>query len=386
MPGMDFNAVIQNMLNGVDVLLVDPQIYPHLISPLYVFRDVFTSQNQRDMVKKCNFLIEYIEDYPHRLEIKAALANKFPEPEPKPPALEPDVVNSIVDNILQTGTIKFFPREELELVLAELRKRKQEMISSGDYVGAQKADHYTKAVMNYGQLGEVEQMQESKTEEIRNKLADAKAQLASDKQRWEQFHQNLMKEAKTDLTNIYNQYESEIDELDAQHEIEKLPPKFTKASKALLQLRRRQEAMIASKHYEAAADVKDIADKMEAEEAIVHRARWNAYLEDCIYKKRQEQKKQIEGRKNYWKKEEASLIAQANKEVEKAEKSIEHLEKSLEQASNAHALAASLKEETKVIPKGLPPLTRSPTRSDAAAYRQRAILNQQIYTRPVAKK
>lgn len=384
-PNIDPNNVINRIMSGVDILLVDPQIYPTLVSPLYVFRDIYTEQHEPDLVKKCNFLLDYIAEYPRRVEIARTLMNKPPEPEPKPPALEPEEVNKIVDDLIQTDDIKYYPREELELILAELRKRRAEYQSKGEYINAQKADQYAKAIMTFGQLGAVEQLQNNKVEEIRAKLQEAQQQLENNKQKWEQLYNNLRNQAKEDLTQINTKFEDEIDVISKEFDSE-LPANFKKPSNQLLQLRRRQKALVESKRYDEAATTKENADKLEEQEKKKNMETWHKSIQKKIDAKKKDQVKTLTARKQFWKREEEALVNEANVDVEKAQQAIEHIKINLKQAEKAQNLANKLKENSKENIKNngtkLPPLQVKTRMQDAAAYRQRAILNAQIYTRP----
>lgn len=392
-PNPDANTIINQILTGIDIILVDPQLYPHLLPPLQVFRDNFQETGQKELVKKCEFLQEYMSDYPHRQQISRMLMNRPPSPPPKPPVLSQDEVNQIVDNLLETDEIHFFPREELELILAELRKRRAQFQQNGEYLKAQRADQYTKSILNYGQLGAVEQLQNKKVDDIRTKLKDAETQLVADKKKWENLYTNLKNEAKKDLISINNNFEQQISELldklkkDENGNIS-IPANFRKASGNLLQLRARQKAMVEAKKYEEAAQIKEKADETEKNEKTEQENRYKEYINGKVNLKRNDQRKALNVRKKYWKQQEEALVKQANSEVEKAEMSIEHIKKNLREAENAQNIATVLKETTKNQSKkvsnanGLPPLK---SRAAAAAeYRQRAILNSKIYTRPVA--
>ena len=398
-PNPDPNVIINQILKGVDIILVDPQVYPHLLQPLQVFKDIFKQNGQNDLVKKCDFLIDYISEYPKRQQISRLLMNRPPSPPPKPPALSQEEVDGIVDNLLETDEINFFPQEELELILAELRKRRAAYQEKGDYLNAEKADHYTKAILNYGQLGAVEMIQNEKVAEIKAKLRESETQLAKDRKKWETLYENLKQEAIDDLKKINSQFEDKIQDMIRGTEPDEsgvvhLPPGFRKPSALLLQLRRRQKAMIESKKYNDAADVKEKIDELEKQERLVQIQNYKEYIAGRIESKRQEHRKTLLTRKNYWKQQEEALVKEANADVEKSEMAIEHIKKNLKEAENAHKLATSLKENTKSQSqtikqpqkRGLPPLNKvAHSKNAAQEYRQRMILNSKIYTRPISK-
>lgn len=377
---MDWNGAISKILKGVDILLVDPQCYSHMVSPLYIFLEQFKAQDLEDMVEKVNFLIKYCEEYPLRQAIAEKLSIKIHEPEPKPPVITREKVNEIVDELFSSGKIESFAKDELELIVAEIRRRKNDYISEGNYELAQAADHYTKVMTNYGYFGEVEQMQCAKINEIKTKLSEAELHLQSSKERWEALYSNMKKEACDDLRKVNESFEQQVKELLNDRDNDP-PQSFIKFSSYLLELRRKQKALIDTKCYEDAANIKDLADSVEKEEIEAMKTKWREKIDQRISTIRSEQKKILEARRNYWRNEKNSIIHDANEDVEKVETCIARLRKSLANAINTHKTAGSLKEETKMFHNGLPPLARVQSRLSATAFRQRAMLNTRACSR-----
>ena len=387
--GKDLMDILDMMIHGVDISLVDPKILSHLDDTIALYKEQSITEHDTLALSKLNFYQKYIKELPRKQQIASLLAKEIPPPPYVPPALSPEQVEEEVKQILENNKIKYYKPDELDLVLEGLRKKKSESIAKGDYLEAQKAEHYTRAVLSYGQLGYVENLQNSKVTDLQAKLDEARESLQQKKQHWEELHHNLKMAAKEELAELQETHEYELRELEAQYDIEP-PLSIIKYSNTLLTLRRKEEIMIKKRKFREADELKNIADELEEKENIDRAQRWKELLDLKVKNLKQKQEKFLQGRKNHWKKEETMLVNQANKEVEKDEKAIEHLEKNLKLAKEAKSLASNMKEESINIKymesntkkSTLPPL-ESPKSSTSRAieHRQRAILNHKIYTR-----
>lgn len=387
MTGRDFKDILELMLHGIDISLVDPDIFPHLDSVLCTYLDNYRLAKDQLVISKLEFYQKYINEYPRKQEISSILTK---EPPPAPvviPALSPEQVNEEVDLILQTGKIKYFKPDELDLILEGLRKKRTEFIDEGNYLDAQKAEHYSKAVMSYGQLGFVENIQDSKASDLQAKLEEAKEQLEQKKINWENLRKQLRKSANEELSQLQKSHQQEIEKLESLYDTTP-PPSIRKYSNSLLSMRKREQAMISSRLFAQAGKMKEEADELERIENMQQMEKWKDEIDIRIKNLKIKQEKTLMTRKNYWKKEETTLINQANKEVEKEEKAVQHLEKHLEVAMNAKSMAENLKNDSKNVKdtnesaSSLPPLNNfRESRSRAMAHRQRAILNHKIYTK-----
>lgn len=387
MTGRDFKDILELMLHGIDISLVDPDILPHLDSVLCTYLDNYRQAKDQLVISKLEFYQKYINELPRRQEIAAILTKEPPPPPVVIPALTPEQVNEEVDLILETGKIKYFKPDELDLILECLRKKRTEFIEEGNYLDAQKAEHYSKAVMSYGQLGFVENIQDSKASDLQVKLDEAKEQLEQKKVNWENLRKKLRKTANEELAELQKTHQSQIEKLESLYDTSP-PPSIRKYSNNLLSIRKREQAMISSRLFAQAGKMKEEADELERQENVQQMEKWKEEIDTRIKNLRVKQEKALIVRKNYWKKEETNLINQANIEVEKEEKAIEHLEKNLEMAKSAKSMAENLKNDSKNVKdanessSSLPPLNNfRDSRSRANAHRQRAILNHKIYTR-----
>ncbi|OHT12263.1 hypothetical protein TRFO_18079 [Tritrichomonas foetus] len=385
MTGRDYRDILEMMLHGIDIALVDPDIFPHLDSTLSIYLEQYTEKKDELVLSKLEFYKKYIDELPRRQEIAALLSKEPPPPPVIIPALTPEQVDEEVDLILKTAKIKYFKPDELDLVLEGLRKKRAEFIADGNYLDAEKAEHFTKAVMSYGQLGYVEHLQGSKVVELQNKLKESRDQLQQKKMHWEELHSKLRESANRELKGLQRSHQKEIQELEDLYD-QQPPPSVYKYSNVLLSMRRKEKAMLQSRRFAEAGKMKIDADNLEKIENEQQTQKWHELIALKIKNAKMKHEKALVGRKNYWKKEEITLVNQANKEVEKDERAILHLEKSLDVAKGAKNLAENMKNDSTNVKStdssGLPPLNQQrSSMTRAMAHRQRAILNHKIYTR-----
>lgn len=380
--------IIEAMLDNVDILLVDPALFPEIERLLSDYLIEAKERNDTVAIAKLEFFIKYISEEPQRQAIAKILERPVKEPVIKPPALSESELEDEIKRIWDTRKIRNYTEPELDLVVARMRQKTADFIASGDYLNAQRADHFAKILISHGQLGTVKTMQKQKVNEIEQKLNESRRELDQNKAKWEELHINMRQAALDDLDKMRRDHRKEIEDLE-QLKDQDPPPHIKKYSNALLQLRRREQALIQSRQFQSAGEMKAIADDMQREEDEQQRNKWIEEINVKIANARKTQANQVRVRKAYWRNEEKMLVSEANKDITQAEKAIAHLEMNLKIAEQAKDIAANLKRETKNVvqeqPKsrGLPLLgdvARTPQKQ-SADFRQRQILTKKIYTR-----
>lgn len=381
---LDFNLVISQMLKGVDISLVDPQIYPHIESRIYFFIDSYKQQQDTQALAKLEFFLKYIHAEPRRREVAQTIPKPRQQPPPKPPVLTPEQVKSEVDTILSTDKVKLYNQQELELITAELRQRRADFIAQHDYLNAQRAEQYVVAVLSYGQFGAVERMQNAKADDYKTKLSEAQEALEAHKLKWDESLQKLKDDRESDLQTLKSKYDANVEEVTALFDTSP-PANMSKPSPYLLDLRKREDYMVSVHQFSQAKEVHELAIAQEEAEEAEHLKAWHDLLSQRLVVIHSNYAKQQNARIKYWDRMEEEMKQKADQEIEKDQKAIDHLQKAVKNAKSQAATASSLKKNSvaKGSKKGiLPPLTTKKTEASTQAmnYRQRAILNSQIYT------
>lgn len=377
--------IIQKMLSGVDISLVDPQIYPSLIPLLKSYLE--KAQNEGDLyqIREYDFFLRYIEYQPRREELSRILYRPRMPPPVKQPVLSPDRVSKEVSNILKTEIIPTYKnQEEVELIVRGLRERRANYINKGDYLKAEKAESLSRKLFSSGQLSTVEEIQHDKESDLKQKLDTSKNELEDSKKKWEELLQILRDKANEDFAELEKVHIEEMKQLEDLYN-QPPPPNIRKYSQELLNLRRREEAMLSSKLYAQASNIKDQADELQEIEDQDQLKKWHNHISFRIQQTKEEHSKQLNKKKVFWKTEEQKMILLGNREIKKAEMAIEHLNLNLKETIEARKLTTLMKKETKKKEKTVPKKIstsklKTPRRDEMTEYRQRQLLNHNVYT------
>jgi hypothetical protein len=382
----DPKLIIEALLNGTNIIFVDPRLFPELQRMLLDLLVEAESSHEQDLTKRIQALIQYIEEEPERQAVSDLLSQPVPTVVVKPPALTDEQVEAELESIWSTQQIKSYSADELDLVVAGFRQRSADFIAANDYLNARKADEFAQILISHGQLGTVEVMQDSRVRELREKLDECRRCLAADKAKWECLLCHLRGLARDELDRLRESQEREIAALERLRASDP-PPPARKYSNALLQLRRSERAQVARRDFSGAGETKAVADAMQRDEDADQVERWRRQIAARMENARRVHAKQIRVRNDHWRNEELVLVDTANKEVQLAEVAIAHLGENLRLATEARNTAANLREEKELMAQAggaaaLPRLMmkESPTKG-GAEYRQRQILNAKIYTR-----
>ncbi|OHT05062.1 hypothetical protein TRFO_06052 [Tritrichomonas foetus] len=376
--------VIQQMLSGIDISLVDPQIYPLLVPYLENLLEKARNDNDLYKIKEFEFYLSYINYQPRREELTRILKRPRPPPPVKVPVLTKEQVQAEVNWIIEAGTFSTYSQEEVDLLVVGLREKRAEYIQQGDYLAAERAENLSHKLFNNGQLTTVESLQQNKCVDLKQKLKDASEDLESSKKKWEELYSNLKESANNEFAELERQHNEQIRELEALFD-EKPPPSIRKYSPTLLNLRRREEAMISSKLYAQASKIKEQADELQQQEDQQQIERWHRQIRTRINQTKTEQAKQLSSRKAFWKAEEQQMVREADSEIDQAQKAIDHLKNSLKNNLDARKMTTVMKKETRkktkrVSTQKLPNLSTPRRDLHNTETRQRQILNHSIYT------
>jgi hypothetical protein len=378
---LDPKFVISEVMNGLDLLFVDPQVYPLLEPFLQDYLTAFRQQKDKYRAKKIEGFLSYIREEPNRAAVERMLTDIPRERTPPPPVLSAAQVSREVDHILRDEAFRAYPEDELPLILEGLRQRAREFIGARDYASAHRAEQLARAVLSHGQLTVVEQLQEEKFRAYERLIEDEQERLGAEQQRWDELRENLRQQANAELAEMKVAHQAEIERLEAL-KAEPPPPAFRKLSAELLQLRRRERAMIQVRKYREAGLMKERAAELEAQENDAIQRRWIADIDQRIANVRATQLRQLRARRAFWRAETAAIASHANKETHLGKLQIVHLQDTLKGVESAKTITTDLKREHELRRAGGRPTVvgRMSEMERVAVHGQRRILNKKIYT------
>ena len=249
-------TVVLGLLNGVDILLVDPLLYPSLIEPLEYYKQRYEETNQPKVAEKIQFWIDYIEKYPERQKMQAILMRK-----PKPPPEEPkpfteEECSKHVDDIKENGVTQSYSYEELQQIIAEIRQRRFKLIEKQKFKEANLYDEKLKQLIAASEMKQALDIARNKQTELTEKVKEAQNQLDDITKRWNQVLHNFLEEKKSSLKNLAKEQDEEYKK-QAEELQNKKPKTLSMYSSAYLDMRKKEECLISGKKYVEASQMRD---------------------------------------------------------------------------------------------------------------------------------
>jgi hypothetical protein len=378
---LSYKDIVNEILNGTHICLVDPVLYPQLESTIHDYLGAFRLQKDDYNAKKMEFCLDYIREEPNRQAVARMLTMVVRKPPVVPPVLSDEEVEAEVDFILARSQVRAYPDDELALVLEGLRRRRRQFIAEKRYLEANKAEHLAQVALSHGQLSAVEAIQESKRQGYQEMIDEQQRSLEALDSRWRELHANMRAAAQRE----FDEMEAQLNDRIAKLEISRatIPPSWAKFSAELLQLRRREEAMVKHRLFREAGAMKEHADALQRAEEDAYRRRWSAHIDQQIANARATYAKELQTRKTFWAGESTTMLDQAARETGLARRAIAHLQQSLRNAERAKELTCALKREneSRVGDSQGSVTGRVSARTRATEHGQRRILNRSIYTR-----
>ena len=379
----DLKIVVDGLLMGTDISLVDPIIFPELRPYIYGCIESLRATDETYKMNKLRFYIRYIDEQPRRDAISKALSGPKIVIKARKPVMSSEEVKQEVQLILETGQIKDYSQEQLKLLIEGMNQERARLIELGEYIQAKKADHYAQQLFPHSVFSSFETIQAQKVQDLHRQLSEGLEALVEQKRKWEEIHEGMKRKRDEEFRKMEKNHRAEQNEIEILYDAD-LPPSIHKYSRNLLQLRSQQKAMLASRMFQEASVMKERADALQAEEDRQQRATWHAQLDLQMSNLIKKQAKQLESRKQFWRKEEHDLIMQANLEISHAESALQHLQDNLISAQQFKETASLLRKETKNIAKGTSKAECPKLLNQNSKKYQRQVVTHKIYTRPLS--
>ena len=368
--------ILKALLSGIDIVFVDPNLYSYIMPSIEKMLDKYTYLNEQSIVKKLEFLKNYIEDYPRRTAISKALSYEEPEPPQRVPAYSEEELEEELDYIIENETFKSYTADQAIDLIEGMKRRKQEYLEDEDYMLADRVESIINKLYYLSQLRSVKDMQDKEVTDLRIKIKQAEKELEESKKRWEKILVNMQTAAKEELTTMEKEHQERLENLKKLRE-QKPPPSIVKYSNVYLDMRAKQRAMIRNKSFAAAADMRDKADVMQAEENHMFIVKWNRRIDNKIQNENDTYAAKFNARVLFWKNEETNLVKDADSEIAKAEKAIRNMKTILKNSRTQKRITTNALSQTKRSEVKTLDLNERPT---PLQHRQRAILNKKLYT------
>ena len=368
--------IVKALLTGIDIVFLDPKLYSAVMPSIEKMLDKYTYQNEQSLAKKLQFFKDYIEDYPRRTAISKALEYEEPEPPKRIPAYTDEELEEELDYIIENETFKSYTHDQAIDLIEGMKRRKQEYLEDEEYMLADRVESIINKLYHLSQLRSVMDIQDKEVSELHVKIQQAEQELVESKKRWEQILTNMQATAKEELISMEKEHQEKLENLEKLRE-QKPPPSIVKYSNVYLDMRAKQKAMIRMKNFAGAADMRDKADVLQAEENHMFIIKWNKRIDNRIQNENDSYNAKLNARILFWKNEETNLVKDADSEIAKAEKAIKNMKGILKTSRTKKRITTTALSQTKKAEVKTLDLNE---RQTPLQHRQRAILNKKLYT------
>ena len=303
-------------------------------------------------------------------------------------------LEEITTRALEDSDFDLVTQENAQQVMARLRAIQKEAMANCDYEKADLAEIALRKVAQVKTQRAIETINNAETEDMEDKLMATNNDLDYLKQHWRDILISACTQRDEELDEIARANRQELKEFDNQVNYAELPLQFRKMSPEYLQLRRRQKAMIASKRYMDAKEVKREADAMEKKELDKNYERFRLKAEADRKELIKKQQEKMDARSMNWERKIAEIRKQAKFEVDHAQRCADHLQGRINereqliwstaaviQGGNDPAMM-SRSMKARSVRSGAIDKRRMPTaNSDQLMFRQRAMINKFTYSK-----
>jgi hypothetical protein len=273
-------------------------------------------------------------------------------------------------------------------VINRLRELQVECLSNANYDEADRLEAGIRRANHIYTAGAAESLNSSQTEELLNQLSIARYELAYFRSHWRKAICGASQRRDSELEEMQRQYDEELAIFDHDVKTCETPVPVRKYSPDLLQLRRRQKAMVASKRYIEAKVIKDEADRLEAKENGSNRERFREKAAADRKEMVSKQQEKLSIRAQNWDRtiQEMERIAEA--ELSQITKTIEHLETRIADKDEFARSSGWVEQSRDVQPTST--AHRKKTTGGSSSYsqmfKQQRMINKMLYSRVMLPK
>lgn len=226
---------------------------------------------------------------------------------------------------MRGADIAAVPQSMVSKVVKCLETQKEELVERSDYLGAQEFEDKINALKMFSTEATYDSLQDYRLTELKQKLEAAKEELQVSIARRDAVIKSFLEKREQALAELDMTMRRELAAFDDANSSSP-PPKFRRFSPELLNMRRREKAMVAARRYVEANVVKGEADALERKETEQNTKNWKAFVlkqRSILLKRHQEQRRIMEEK---WDKEWASVLPSGDEDVARCENAVKAIE------------------------------------------------------------
>lgn len=272
-------------------------------------------------------------------------------------------------------------------IIIEIRAIQKRAMDEYDYERAEAAENAIKKTEKVKTLKTMESINTAETEDMCCQLEATRNDLEYLREHWNALLRSACERRDEELTQMRQDQANELNAFDENVESGELPIQYRKMSPEYLQLRRRQKAMVSSKRYIEAKEMKQMADELEQKELQSNYERYRTKMDAErreLVKKHQEK---YDIKQMIWKRNIHAIQKQADYEIGHAKKSAEHIEDKITQRE-IFAVTAGFGSQDEPVTSRSTVVTKQSKRQQPSAatsaqimFRQRAMINKFQYSK-----
>ena len=369
----DLQTIVFDIIDGLPVDEVEPELYGSLLPLLREKERALKEWRNQPASKSIAAAIDHITNYRYSNDPKRLQPRSIRNTAQKVDGKVSEYQLSIcVDNALRDEYRHIDPGFYKPLI-NELKKVHKDAVNDEDYYLAEQAVNSRRRVIALNSDNRFAEITAARVHDLAGKLSEKEYDRDLTKEKWEKAIKEAEIKRDHDLKEIEKENEKELKEFDKLYQFDEPPPEYRKFSPQILQLHAQEQYMIKSGQYIAATELNREVHQLKAKESEGHRQRYLHTLDlkrEDLLRKQKEKMTIHEMNAN-------NVIAQMKRKAEKAvdlqDKSVKHVESHYENATNIQNLGGKK-------PKGSS-RRGDQEQSQAALFRQRAMINTIIYTK-----
>lgn len=390
----DLQGIVFDIIDGLPVEEIEPELYSSILPILREKEHALKEWRNQPASRSISAAINHIENYrycddPKQLQprgmrtVRTTTAGE----------LSPTELSIQVDLALR-GQFNHIDPKSYNLIVKGLQNVKREALQNYDYLLAEQAVNASRRVIALNSDNTFAEITAAKVDELADKLSIKEMDRDDLKVKWEKTIKEAERKRDEDLREIDQQNEFELKQFDLQFQLDP-PPELRKFSPNLLQIRAQEKYMVQSGRYVEATALRKEANHLEAIESEEHKKRWLNQLKlkrEELIKKQEERKFVREMNANN---AIEKMRRQSLQEIDHQVKAVKHVESHYEDAAAVQNLGAikkspSTKSTATTRCSGASLSSKKSnrsktgmqqTQSNAALFRQRAMINTIIYSR-----
>lgn len=350
----DLNKIVIDIIEGLPIDQVDPEIYPTLL-PLLKERHLSLQEwRNQPASRSLNQSINYINNYrysndPKQLRPRSERSANFTNCNAyndtgiadrqirKGKTVSQNEINANIDYALK-GKYEMIDPDLYGLLSTELNKMRDDSLSMKRYNAAEQAEIAARHILTLGSESIFDDFTSQNLQVKESHLFDTQMNQEELRCIWDEVMKNAEIKRENEIKNMDAEFEKEMAEFDKQFNVGP-PSTIFKYSSQVLDLRKRESYMVKAKRYNEAKEMNNEATRLEKIEREQHQRKWYEELNLARVEHEKKLREKYKIRRDNLDKNIMFLKQKMDRALEQNEKAIMHAEFNVDGASTIRNLS-----------------------------------------------